>query len=171
MQANQNRMYAENDSLMLRVKMTEQTAARARASLPKESRVAAKKQVLQETVTPANNARFDKTAETETLAEIAENMTVAVVEYTNQSVYIGEMEGNMMTFARRPVGKLTSSLNVKNKQSVILNPLDKMKINRRYIIAKFEGCKKDNVIQLSEIQIQLINQSVASYCSKQASDI
>ncbi|XP_052784195.1 uncharacterized protein LOC128220004 [Mya arenaria] len=109
MQANQNRMYAENDSLMLRVKMTEQTAARA--SLPKESRVAAKKQLLQETVTPANNARFDKTAETETLAEIAENMTVAVVEYTNQSVYIGEMEGNMMTFARRPVGKLTSSLN------------------------------------------------------------
>ncbi|XP_052797694.1 uncharacterized protein LOC128229855 [Mya arenaria] len=119
MQANQNRMYAENDSLMLRVKMTEQTAARARASLPKESRVAAKKQVLQETVTPANNARFDKTAETETLAEIAENMTVAVVEYTNQSVYIGEMEGNMMTFARRPVGKLTSSLNVKNKQSTM----------------------------------------------------
>lgn len=93
------------------------------------------------------------------------------MEYTNQSVYIGEMEGNMMTFARRPVGKLTSSLNVKNKQSVILNPLDKMKINRRYLIAKFEGCKKDNVIQLSEIQIQLINQSVASYCSKQASDI
>ncbi|XP_052770418.1 uncharacterized protein LOC128210241 [Mya arenaria] len=92
MQANQNRMYAENDSLMLRVKMAEQTAARARASLPKESRVAAKKQLLQETVTQANNARFDK---------------VAVVEYTNQSVYIGEMEGNMMTFARRPVGKLT----------------------------------------------------------------
>ncbi|XP_052774851.1 uncharacterized protein LOC128213291 [Mya arenaria] len=126
--------------------MAEQTAARARASLP-------------------------KTAETETLAEVADHMTVAVVEYTNQSVYIGEMEGNMMTFARRPVGKLTSSLNVKNKQSVILNPLDKMKINRRFLIAKFEGCKKDDVIQLSEIQIQLINQSVASYCSKQASDI
>ncbi|XP_052787820.1 uncharacterized protein LOC128245336 [Mya arenaria] len=105
--ANQNRVYAENDSLMLRVKMAEQIAARARASLPKESRVAAKKQLLQETVTQANNARFDQTAETETLAEIAENMTVAVVEYTNQSVYIGEMEGNMITFARRPVGKLT----------------------------------------------------------------
>ncbi|XP_062620882.1 uncharacterized protein LOC134282490 [Saccostrea cucullata] len=124
----------------------------------------------QEEASTATGKKKQKThsAQPVKTSQTCDMVTIAVVEY-NKKVYLGEIvDGETITFAQKPLGKLDAPINWNQleEKSFTLNLKDKAKLDSRFVVCTMECAKEKNRLVLCDSNKKIIDSKKSTFSNQ-----